>query len=84
MIVMNDYRRAAFEMMRRTHDRRRCSPWFFERDVMGREMALSFERMGWLKRFPGSGGRPGTVELTPLGLWIFDGVPKGGAHEAVA
>jgi hypothetical protein len=68
--AMNDIRRSAFVLMRK-YNTGRC---YFERDVLGRQLALELERLGWLKRFPGRSGRPTTITLTDFGVWVLSGV----------
>jgi hypothetical protein len=75
---MNEYRRAAFQLMARQNRRfggagRPTMKTYFEGDVMGREMAITLARLGWLTRLAGRNGRPSQVTLTDAGLWVLGG-----------
>lgn len=75
---MNEYRRAAFQLMARQNRRfggegRPTMKTYFEGEVMGREMAVTLERLGWLTRLSGRTGRPSQVTLTDAGLWVLGG-----------
>ena len=74
---MNDWRRAAFAAMARHGKRHSGQPWrsYFERDVMSRDMALSLQSLGWLKRNTGRPGRLTGITLTDFGMWVLGGAP---------
>jgi hypothetical protein len=70
------YIRNAFLAMRAEQQRRGTHDYFYEMDVCGRSTACRMERLGLLVRFPGAGGRPTTVRLTPTGLEVLGALPE--------
>jgi len=75
---MNEARRSAFRVIDSQRARYgNTMRTFFEQDICERGVARSMEKLGWIKRFPGSGSRPGQIMLTDVGNWIASGVLPG-------